>query len=123
MIDEARRISADRPIEWVVDDVVDHAFPPGSFDVVLSRFGVMFFSDPAAAFRGLAAATRPGGRLCLAVWLTRGRSPLLDVPMALITDAFDAAGIAYEPEPPNTGAASLGDRDRHPRPARIHRLA
>jgi len=49
-------------------DAQVHPFSPGGFDLVISRFGVMFFADPVAAFRNLAAALRPGGRLCMAVW-------------------------------------------------------
>jgi SAM-dependent methyltransferase len=49
-------------------DAQVHAFPPASFDLVISRFGVMFFADPFAAFANLAAALRPGGRLVMAVW-------------------------------------------------------
>src|SRR5436190_17677788 len=49
-------------------DAQTHAFPPASFDLITSRFGVMFFADPFAAFRNLCAAQRPGGRLCMAVW-------------------------------------------------------
>ena len=49
-------------------DVQAHRFEPGRFDVAISRFGVMFFSDPAAAFRNIARALRPGGRLVLLVW-------------------------------------------------------
>ena len=49
-------------------DAQVHPFPPASFDLVISRFGVMFFADPVAAFRNLHAALRRGGRLCMAVW-------------------------------------------------------
>jgi SAM-dependent methyltransferase len=45
-----------------------HRFPPDSFDLLTSRFGVMFFADPAAAFTNLHAGLRDGGRLCMAVW-------------------------------------------------------
>ncbi|MFF3288417.1 class I SAM-dependent methyltransferase [Streptomyces sp. NPDC003023] len=43
-------------------------FPEASFDVAISRAGAMFFSDPVAAFRNIARALRPGGRLVLLVW-------------------------------------------------------
>jgi len=43
-------------------------FDAGAFDVVISRFGVMFFSDPPAAFRNIAQALRPGGRAVFVVW-------------------------------------------------------
>ncbi|HET7704280.1 MAG TPA: class I SAM-dependent methyltransferase [Candidatus Limnocylindrales bacterium] len=49
-----------------VDLCVDgDAFPPGTFDVVLSSFTVEHFADPAAAFRHLHGWLRPGGRLVL----------------------------------------------------------
>ena len=41
---------------------------PGPFDVVVSRFGVMFFDDPTAAFTNLAASLRPGGRIVFVCW-------------------------------------------------------
>lgn len=43
-------------------------FPAEAFDVVMSRFGVMFFNDPPAAFTNIASAVRPGGRLAMLVW-------------------------------------------------------
>ena len=49
-------------------DAQTYALPPASFDLLTSRFGVMFFADPTAAFRNLCGALRPGGRLAMAVW-------------------------------------------------------
>jgi ubiquinone/menaquinone biosynthesis C-methylase UbiE len=49
-------------------DAQVYAFAPASFDLVISRFGVMFFADPVAAFRNLVGALRSGGRLAMAVW-------------------------------------------------------
>jgi SAM-dependent methyltransferase len=49
-------------------DAQVHPFEPGRFDVVASRFGVMFFADPVAAFSNLLPAVRAGGRLCFACW-------------------------------------------------------
>ncbi len=51
-------------------DAQTHAFQPAAFDLVASRFGVMFFADPAAAFTNLRRAAKPGGRLCFACWGT-----------------------------------------------------
>ncbi|WP_227982882.1 class I SAM-dependent methyltransferase [Nocardia spumae] len=42
-------------------------FAPGSFDVALSRFGIMFFADPVAAFTNIARALSARGRLAIAV--------------------------------------------------------
>jgi SAM-dependent methyltransferase len=49
-------------------DAQTYPFEPGRSDLVTSRFGVMFFADPAAAFTNLRGAVRPGGRLCFACW-------------------------------------------------------
>jgi SAM-dependent methyltransferase len=57
-----------RNVSLIETDAQTHKFEPGRFDLITSRFGVMFFADPAAAFTNLAAATRAGGRLCFACW-------------------------------------------------------
>lgn len=68
------------PIDWLEADPVTWTAPAGAYDVVLSRFGVMFFSDPPAAFATLGAATRPAGRLAMATWARRDESPFFTVP-------------------------------------------
>jgi SAM-dependent methyltransferase len=55
-------------VTLVLADAQVHPLPRGAFDLVTSRFGVMFFADPTAAFRNLCGALRPGGRLVMAVW-------------------------------------------------------
>jgi ubiquinone/menaquinone biosynthesis C-methylase UbiE len=54
-------------VRYELGDAQVHQFDPAGFDVVISRFGTMFFSDPAAAFANIAAALRPGARLVLLV--------------------------------------------------------
>jgi SAM-dependent methyltransferase len=49
-------------------DAQVHRFEPGAYDLAISRFGVMFFLDPVAAFTNIASALRPGGRLAFLVW-------------------------------------------------------
>ncbi|MEW6472341.1 MAG: methyltransferase domain-containing protein [Actinomycetota bacterium] len=49
-------------------DAQVYPFPPEAFDVVISRFGAMFFADPVAAFTNIASALRPGGRLAMLLW-------------------------------------------------------
>jgi SAM-dependent methyltransferase len=62
-----------------VDDLTEDGVP---YDVVISRFGVMFFDDPVAAFANMAAATRPGGRLAMVVWTPMPDQEWLVVPAA-----------------------------------------
>src|SRR2546428_1753596 len=62
-------------------DAQTHRFPPAAFDVVYSRFGVMFFIDPVAAFTNLRAALRPGGRLAFVCWQMLRQNPWLLLPL------------------------------------------
>ena len=61
-------------------DAQVHRFPPDSFDLLISRFGVMFFADPVAAFANLYAGLRQGGRLCMAVWASMGENAHWQIP-------------------------------------------
>ncbi|MEV0154444.1 methyltransferase domain-containing protein [Micromonospora sp. NPDC050686] len=66
MLDRARASAAEEGVpgvEFVRADAQVHPFPAAAFDVALSRFGVMFFADPVAAFGNIGRALRPGGRL------------------------------------------------------------
>lgn len=72
-------------VRFVVGDAQSHAFAPGSFDMAISRFGVMFFSASAAAFANIRAAMVRGGRLHVVAW----RSPQEN---SFMTAAERAAG-------------------------------
>ena len=62
---------------FVCADAQTHAFAPGSFDTVVSRFGVMFFSDPVEAFRNLRRATVEDGRLHFVAWRSAEENPFM----------------------------------------------
>src|SRR3954465_9995716 len=51
------------PAEFVVADAQSHEFADAGYDLAVSRFGVMFFEDPVAAFANLRGALRAGGQL------------------------------------------------------------
>jgi len=53
-------------VQLVLDDAATHDSAPESFDLCFTRFGVMFFADPVAAFRNIRRAMKPNGRLLLA---------------------------------------------------------
>jgi SAM-dependent methyltransferase len=90
--------SARAPVDFVLADASTHALPPAAFDVLFSRFGVMFFDDPAAAFTNLARALRPGGRLAFVCWRAQDQNPWAAMPLA--TAAKVAFGEAPPPKPP-----------------------
>ena len=77
MLEIARRRSAEAGLSNVTFEVADaqsHVFAEAAFDLCISRFGVMFFADPAAAFANVARAVRPGGRFVFMVWQDRDRN-------------------------------------------------
>lgn len=63
------------------------------FDAVFSRFGVMFFNDPATAFANIRRALKPGGRLAFVCWRPMAENPWMRVPM-------EAALPLLPPQPP-----------------------
>ena len=77
--------------EFVEADAQEHAFRP-AFDVLWSRFGVMFFADPVRAFANLRGALRQGGRLAFVCWQAPARNPWMIVPVL--------AAMAHLPAPP-----------------------
>jgi SAM-dependent methyltransferase len=107
MLERARELTAAERLDNVryeLGDAQVHRFDPAGFDVAISRFGTMFFSDPAAAFANIAAALRPAGRLVLLVWQRRRDNAWMQ--------AFDAAlGDAAQPPEPDLDPFSLGDAD------------
>ena len=79
MLDAARaRAERERtPATFVCADAQSHAFEPSSFDAIMSRFGVMFFDDPVAAFTNLRHAARGGAALRLVVWRSPEENPFM----------------------------------------------
>ncbi|MEM7171651.1 MAG: methyltransferase domain-containing protein [Pseudomonadota bacterium] len=61
-------------------DAQTHSFDGRSLDLIASRFGVMFFDDPVAAFANMRQALRPGGRLYFASWSALADNPWFKVP-------------------------------------------
>jgi SAM-dependent methyltransferase len=81
----------------------------GAFDVVFSRFGIMFFADPVAAFKNLQGALRPTGRLAILCWQGLPRNPWVAGPVQAL------AAVLPMPAPPPPGAPgpfSMGDPNR-----------
>ena len=71
---ELARADGLRNVTFEQADAQVHRFPPERFDLVISRFGTMFFDDPVAAFANIRRALRPAGRLVMMVWQARERN-------------------------------------------------
>lgn len=86
MLGRARELAAAEAMDNLAferADVQVHAFDPGSFDVAISRFGVMFFPDPSAAFSNIARALRPGGRIAFLCWQAFERNQHAALPLQI----------------------------------------
>lgn len=106
MLEVARRRSADRDCIRFDQQDAAHATPtPAPVDRIISRFGVMFFADPPAAFANLRRWLAPGGRLAAAVW-----GPLAD--NRWLSDLLQLVGRHVEMppmDPDAPGPFSLAD--------------
>ena len=112
MIDAARERSAAPNLDWIVADAIEYDLPLEGFDAIISRFGIMFFSDPERAFLRLNAACRPGGRLVASVWPHRDRAPYFALPYSLLTSVLDRRRAVYTPIPADQGPFSLGEEQQ-----------
>ncbi|CAM5282632.1 2-methoxy-6-polyprenyl-1,4-benzoquinol methylase, mitochondrial [Streptomyces avidinii] len=88
-------------------DAQSHPFAPGTFDVAISRFGVMFFADPVAAFGNIASALRPGGRLAFACPAEAGGNEWL-LALTALRDILPVGEFGAQGSP---GMFSLADPD------------
>jgi ubiquinone/menaquinone biosynthesis C-methylase UbiE len=69
------------PVDFTLADATVYPFDPASFDLLASRFGVMFFADPVASFANLRKALKPSGRLAFACWREPRENPFFMAPL------------------------------------------
>lgn len=95
-------------IDWHQGDAQTEAMPGAPFDSALSRFGVMFFADPVAAFANLRAHLRPGAKVTLAAWGPASENPWFHLPARL---ASDRLGAPPPGDPRAPGPLAFADPD------------
>jgi SAM-dependent methyltransferase len=106
----ARRAAKGRErVRFVQADAQVHAFEPGSFDAAFSRFGVMFFADPTAAFGNIRRSLKPNGRLAFVCWRALEENPLDMLPLSAAS-AHLPPRPAHDPDAP--GPFAFADPDR-----------
>ena len=69
------------PVEFVQADATVYPFEPATFDLLASRFGVMFFADPTLSFANMRKALRPSGRLTFVCWREPRENPFFMAPL------------------------------------------
>ena len=106
----ARASAADAaPITWLAADAQTHSFGSGAFDAIASRFGVMFFDDPMAAFRNLRGALGDGGRFVFLCWQEPRANPWFFVGVDELRDLIE---FPDAPAPHSPGPFGLADASR-----------
>jgi SAM-dependent methyltransferase len=114
MLDRARELARTTglgPVRFENADAQTHAFVSDSFDVVFSRFGVMFFADPEGAFANLHNALARGGRLAFVCWRSLPENPWMAVPIAAALQHVDPPPI-LAPDAPGPFAFADAQRVR-----------
>lgn len=110
MLAVARKRAAGRANLSFAEADASRASLPGPFDLMFSRFGVMFFDEPAAAFTQLRKALKPGGRMAFVCWAAPQDNPWAALPAQT---ARKASGLNLPPADPTApGPFAFADKDR-----------
>ena len=97
------------PIEFVLGDATVYPFEPGKADLLVSRFGVMFFADPVRSFANMRNALRRGARVAFACWREPRENPWLMLPLQ---EAYRHVPRLPETGPEDPGAFSFAAESR-----------
>jgi SAM-dependent methyltransferase len=95
--------------DFVFADAETHNFTPDCTDALISRFGVMFFENPTAAFHNMARSLRSGGRIVFAAWGQIPANPYFLLP-AIVSKTYLGARPKTDPDAP--GPFAFRDPDR-----------
>jgi SAM-dependent methyltransferase len=101
------------PVEFVLADATVYPFEPASFDLLASRFGVMFFAEPALSFANMRKALKPSARLAFACWREPRDNPFFMAPLQAV---YKHAPKLPQPGPDDPGPFSFASE------ARVHRV-
>jgi ubiquinone/menaquinone biosynthesis C-methylase UbiE len=97
------------PASFIAADATVYPFEPGRADLIASRFGVMFFAEPALSFANMRKALRGGGRLAFVCWREPRQNPWLMLPLQ---EAYKFAPRLPELGPEDPGPFSFASEER-----------
>lgn len=110
MLARARQIApAGLPLDFVLADATVYPFDPASIDLLVSRFGVMFFAEPTLSFANMHKALRPSGRLAFACWREPRENPWLMTPLQAV---YKHAPRLPQPGPEDPGPFAFASEAR-----------
>lgn len=98
-------------VSFLEADAQTHKFETELFDLIISRFGVMFFDEPVAAFHNLANSLRPGGRVAVVTWSSMDdNNPWFSIPRDIAVAKLGPPKTAADPFAPSPFAFADVDR-------------
>lgn len=98
-------------VSFEIADAQTFKFRPAAYDIVYSRFGVMFFKDPIAAFVNIRSALKPNGHVAFCAWRLSAENPLMSAPLQAAKDLLPSPeGPPADPHAP--GPFAFADPDR-----------
>jgi ubiquinone/menaquinone biosynthesis C-methylase UbiE len=112
----AARVRAERegsPAGFIRDDAQSHAFEPATFDMIISRFGVMFFEDPVRAFSNLRRAAKDNAELRFIAWRDPAENPFMTTAERAARPILQCVPVRQSNAP---GQFAFAD------PRRVHRI-
>ncbi len=86
LLSAAKAQAGDGPLEFFEGDAGSAILPMENADLIISRFGVMFFADTARAFSHMRKVLNPGGRLCFVCWGPLQDNPWFQMPLDVIAE-------------------------------------
>jgi SAM-dependent methyltransferase len=110
MLARAREVAPrGAPVEFILADATVHAFAAESYDLLASRFGVMFFADPALSFANMRKGMRRSGRLAFACWREPRENPFFMMPLQA---AYRHVPRMPQPGPEDPGPFAFASEER-----------
>jgi SAM-dependent methyltransferase len=110
MLSRARELAPKQvPVDFVLADATVYPFDPESFDLLVSRFGVMFFAEPAVSFANLRRALRPKGRVAFACWREPRENPWMMTPLHAV---YQHVPKPPPPAPDDPGPFAFASEER-----------
>jgi SAM-dependent methyltransferase len=108
-----RRAAETNRVAFIEADAAGHAFEPGTFDLLFSRFGVMFFANPDLAFANMRKALKQTGRAAFVCWRDWRENEWVRVPIMAVRPH-----VPPQPQlgPEDPGPFAFAD------PARVRRI-
>ena len=114
MLARARQLAPKAlPVDFVQADATVYPFDPQNFDLLVSRFGVMFFAEPAVSFANLRNALRSSGRVTFACWREPRENPWMMAPLQAV---YQHVPKMPPPGPDDPGPFAFASEDR------VHRI-